>query len=139
MIAAAALVAAAGSASAQQILKADIPFAFRTDGGLLKPGSYDIRIGVGASRYLTLFNNDTLEFAVIAQFSLSDPAKEVATAGVAKLRFQCVESHCTLLDLWTGPARSGPHTSAYVFRTPKLGRDDTVRIAEIRITHLKAD
>ena len=58
MLAAAALVLAAGSAPAQT-LKADVPFTFQAAGVVMTPGTYEIRNGSKMAKFVVLRNTDT--------------------------------------------------------------------------------
>ena len=134
MIAAAALVVAAGSASAQN-LKADIPFTFHAGSALMGPGTYAVNFIKSNSRpYILLWNADTRQSALLAQYTASNPSKEQKAAGVPKLQFECAGARCVLRELW-----QGSDNSAYHFQGPKLGPGEDVHIAEIAMTRVKAD
>jgi hypothetical protein len=128
MFAAAALVAVAGSASAQS-LKAEIPFAFRAGAVLMQPGTYDVVARQGMSSMLfELHNRDTRQSVVLFR----QGTRDVASAGLRKIAFECVGSNCALRELWTGSEASS------LFSSPKNPSGDPVRIAEVPLT-TKAD
>jgi len=132
MFAAAALVAAAGSASAQN-LTAEIPFAFRANNTLMQPGSYEVvRINSSASTMYVLRNRDTAGAVLLAAYSQHEPSKEWVKSAVAKLAFECADNRCALQELWTGGA------AAYRFFAPKMARGELREIAFSRYSN-KAD
>ena len=133
-IAAAAIVAAAGSASAQN-LKADIPFTFRAANTTMLPGSYDVKIErSGGSGYLVLFNADNHKSVILAQYVIGDPSKTWKAEGTPKLGFECAGERCVLREAW--PGYDAP---SYRFRGPKLESGEPTRVAEIAMTRVKAD
>ncbi len=133
MVAAAALAAVAGSASAQT-LKAEIPFNFRVGNSLMAPGTYRVAMLSGAGGPIfTIQNLDTNRSAMLGNYVLTDASKAWKAAGIPKLAFACVESHCSLQEAWSGGARS------YRFQAPKAGRHDDPRLAEISMTRVRAD
>jgi hypothetical protein len=107
MIAAAALVAA-GAASAQTTMKADIPFAFQASGKTLAAGTYDVTLRGGDANTVIIrrYNHD----AVVA---LPIDRKE-GKVETAKMVFVCAHGTCSLSQIWAG---SG---SGLEFKTPKL-------------------
>jgi len=133
MFAATALVAVAGSASAQN-LKAEIPFAFRAGTALLQPGTYDVvtRTAAASTMY-QLRNRDTNESVMVFRQGTRDAAKAWLAAGRPTLAFRCSGTNCALAEVWTGGASSS------FFTAPKSAAGDPVRIAEVRMTAAKAD
>jgi hypothetical protein len=128
MFAAAALVAVAGSASAQ-ILTAEIPFAFRANNVLMQPGSYEVvRVNSSNTVMYSLRNRDTSAAVLLSSYSHYEPSK----AATAKLGFECVDNRCSLRELSTGG------DSAYRFFAPKMARGETREIALSR-NAIKAD
>src|SRR5256885_1219805 len=89
MFAAAVLVAAAGSASAQ-MLKAEIPFAFRAGTALVQPGTYDVvsQVSLGSTMF-RLHNRDTNQSIVLFRNGTRDVVKAWAAAGHPTLAFRC--------------------------------------------------
>jgi hypothetical protein len=134
MIAVAALAVTAGSASAQ-VLRAEIPFAFRAGNTLMAPGAYDLNMAVSPSRtYFLLRNAETRRSVMLANFNVGDVTKSWKAKRLPTLGFECVDARCALRELWTAD-----DSNAYYFRSPKLGRDGDVHVAEIVMTRLKAD
>ena len=123
IFAAAALLAVAGSASAQ-VLKAEIPFAFRASNTLMQPGSYEL-VGIRTSNVVmySLRNVDTHSAVLLSTYVLRDPAKDWVKAGTTRVAFSCSDNRCALSDLWTGGS------SAYGFFAPKRGRGEMREIA----------
>ena len=99
LLAAVALIAA-GSASAQTVLKVEIPFAFRAGDTLMAPGNYRIVVNPAGSPAIRL-HNDSARGSAMLQALLGDAAKDWVKAGVPKLGFECVESNCSLASVWT--------------------------------------
>jgi hypothetical protein len=121
MIAAAAMTIVAGAASAQ-VMKADVPFAFRTGAKVMEAGPYEVSInrtaGVVAIRNWT--HGDSA-------FLLASARLDGGKAGDAKLVFSCKEGDCTLVQAWTGnPA------AAYAFPHAK-DRNSDATLYEIRL------
>jgi hypothetical protein len=132
MIAAAALAAVAGSASAQ-ILKAEIPFTFRVGSVVLAPGSYDVKAPrSGNPHYMVLQNRETHAVAA-AFYTESDVSKTWLARGTPAMRFACAAGPCTLREVWQGSERP-----SLKFIAPKSG-DGELRIAEIRLTRVTGD
>jgi len=132
MFAAAALVAVAGNGSAQ-VLKAEIPFAFRAGSTLMQPGAYQVktdRSGATVRFYVT--NLDTNATSVLGTYALNDPKKAWVKNGLPMLAFDCVEARCALREVWTGDA------SSCRFFGPALG-PGAVQIAEIRMAGSKGE
>ena len=101
-IAAAALMTAAGVASAQT-MEAKIPFAFRTSGKVLAPGTYRVqltRIASGAVLEISQFRSDQQALAV--PYPSGSPAAAWKKAGKAVLSFDCGSSGCSLHSVWMG-------------------------------------
>ncbi len=102
MIAAAALMVAAGSASAQTF-KAEIPMAFRVSNKTMAPGSYDLRLTRGvAGMMLVVYNRTTRSSAALVPSVTADPPKAWRAAGDAKIAFVCSDGACSLRELWDG-------------------------------------
>ena len=133
IIAAAAVAVAAGSASAQ-MLKADIPFTFQVGNATMAPGTYSVSVNGNSSlRYLVLRNVDT-HASALAQYSDGDVSRDWKARGTPMIRFACSGPRCSLLEMWAG--FGGP---ALQFRGPKAAHDGETRIADIRMTSMKAD
>ena len=126
-IAAAALVAVAGAASAQT-LEASVPFAFYANGKVLPAGTYRVTLGgSGANPILTISNRESLQRTLGLAFPNLTPKKSWVDAGNAVLLFRCGSnsSRWALNELWTG-APGGP-----AYSIPNSGKDDYRMTAEI--------
>jgi hypothetical protein len=127
MIAAAALVVAAGAAQAQ-IIKAEVPFSFRVAGTVMPAGEYRVESGsrVGVPTFW-LVNKDTHRSIVTMAYlhnsgqASSDP----------KLIFECLGAQCALVKISSGQGET------YGFSHPGLGRDEPTRAAVIRAVLVK--
>ena len=88
MIAVAALAVTAGSASAQ-VLRAEIPFAFRAGNTLMAPGAYDLNMAVSPSRtYFLLRNAETKRSVMLANFNVGDVTKSWKAKRLPTLGFE---------------------------------------------------
>jgi hypothetical protein len=103
MIAVAAL-AVAGTASAQQSYRAEIPLTFRAGNTTMLPGAYriDTRLSANGSQLIYFSNLDTHQNVIV----LTGPATDAPTAwkekGLPVIEFKCVEDSCTASKLWSG-------------------------------------
>jgi hypothetical protein len=134
MFAAAALTIAAGSATAQ-VLKAEIPFAFRAQSVRMAPGSYTVSVlHLMSSTRFVLSNVDDGRSVILPSAIPGDASKAVQAAGVPRLSFECVGHDCVLRSLWPAIDRT-----AYRFPGPRPAGDDPVSVAEVRLTPLKSE
>ena len=134
MIAAAALAAVAGSASAQT-LKADIPFTFHAGGALLSPGTYQVKMNsTNGAPIFILQNADTGKASMVGEYASGDAPKAWTANGAARLAFECAGSRCVLRSVYQGGDAPAHHLSG-----PKFGPNEEVHTAEVRMTSLKAD
>jgi len=133
LLAAAAVVLAAGTASAET-LKADVPFTFQAAGVTMTPGTYEIRDVSRSAKFVVLRNTDTKN-SVLMVYTSADVSKEVKSRGTPALGFECSGARCAIRELWTGSET----ISSYRFRGPKLAPDGDTRIATIPLTAVKAD
>src|SRR5262249_49158333 len=104
LLAAIAILATAGIASAQTTLKAEIPFAFQAGNTMMAPGSYQIfqySTGVPTVRMRNHSENKT----VLLLPQLGDAPKDWLKFGVPKISFECVDGNCSLAQIWTGSGR----------------------------------
>jgi hypothetical protein len=133
ILAAAALMLAVGTASAQS-MKAEIPFAFRVGNQLMQPGEYHFRLLPSYSGAVVwrLTSDDSNSVRLAVPFARADASKEWLAAGAAKLSFNCADSSCSLNRIWSGEG------DAYVFRTPH-GKNGDSHIAEIIMRPERAD
>jgi hypothetical protein len=133
MLAAAALTVAAGGASAQSMLKAEIPFTFRAQGVLMAPGSYTVTINHGSgSTMFVLYSIEDRRSVAIANYSPGDAPKAWRLSGNPTLGFECAGHNCMLRTLWPADDRT-----AYRLFGPSPTGDEPVRVAEIRLTTAK--
>jgi hypothetical protein len=103
MIAAAAVAAVAGSASAQALYQAEIPLSYRVEGQMMLPGAYEIEVARSAGgTMLRLFNRDTGKSALLQARGTADVAKGWAAGGAPVLEFACTEKACALTKMWDG-------------------------------------
>ncbi len=126
VFAAAALAATASSASAQNLMKAEIPFTFHAGQALMDPGSYDVKLPEGNSTYVTLRNTDTGK-AVMAVFV--NPEETGGKAGLPRLTFACAGARCILRQVWPGGLGRG-----YSIAAPRLARGEAVIAREVMLT-----
>src|SRR5437763_5438874 len=122
MIAAAALVVAAGAAQAQQ-LKAEIPFSFRASGTLMPAGEYRVE-GIRGQNSTSLFKLTNVDShqAILAVPYVSGSSAE----GNATLSFECGGAHCALVQMIPG------NGTAYRFSRPKMDKGEDTHVALIR-------
>ncbi|HUB82202.1 MAG TPA: hypothetical protein VMB03_25575 [Bryobacteraceae bacterium] len=134
-VAAAAFMAAAGVASAQN-MEAKIPFAFRASGKVFAAGTYELRMHSTPTGSKTLViqdargHNDLLTVA----YPNGEPKAAWKSVGNAVLSFRCGVSRCVFTTIWTGG-----HDSVYRLPAPGLGKDEPARTAEIVLHFPKAD
>ena len=135
MIAAAALVVAAGSASAQTF-RAEIPMAFRVSNKTMAPGSYDFRVTKGAvGQMLVISNRETNSSAALVTAVRADPPKAWRAAGAAMIAFSCTAGTCSLRKLW-----DGSDASTFEFPAPKAASRDlaSARTEIVTLSMIKA-
>jgi hypothetical protein len=135
MIAAATLVVAAGSASAQG-LKAEIPFPFRAGGVVMAAGAYRVKVDTLRSGHpvFQIRSAGGGRSVLLVGATQRDPKKEWVAGGEAVLAFECGTGRCSLAEVWAGPGRS-----SYTTPRPKLGRDELTRTAVVVIRSEKGD
>lgn len=135
MIAATALVVAAGTVSAQTY-KAEIPMAFRAAGKLMTPGSYEIRLSQNSATEVVYVRNTEANSAVVLLAQVkTDAPKAWRQAGDPKLAFACTGSECSLRRMW-----NGSDTFAYDFPSPRksAGNLAAVRLETVTLSMIKA-
>jgi hypothetical protein len=134
MLAAIALAAASGVASAQQ-LKAEIPFSFRAQGTLVPAGPYTVTkyITGGGPKFL-LRNAASGDSILLTNAIPGDPNKAWESSGAAVLEFECGDSGCALNRLWS---RGGP--PAYRFSHPNAVKGERTHLAVIRLAVSKTN
>jgi hypothetical protein len=133
-IAAATLVVAAGSASAQ-VLKAEIPFTFRAGSVVLAAGTYQVSADHknGQPMYRLWSETDHKSILLVAG-AARDPQQAWVANGHPVLSFECGVSHCALAGIW-----AGSETPAYTFPRHKLGRDEPTRTAVVLMRPSKGE
>ena len=128
--AAAALIMTAGTASAQSLMKAEVPFAFSVGNKVVEPGTY--RIGF-ASRMtsnviLRVDNVDTKSTHMMLPQASSGPSAKWLAGGAPRLAFDCSTGACALKQVWFGDGYP-----AYQLNSPKAHGGE-MRLTEIVMT-----
>ena len=126
LFAAVALVAAAGTISAQTRLTAEVPFAFRVNGTLMAPGSYTI--GNTSNNILKLRNESEHKTAVVLGH-VGDASREWQKAGVPKIGFECYDGECSLVKVWTGDGRDEMRLPAHRLAMRNNARLEIITVA----------
>jgi hypothetical protein len=133
-IAAAALVAAAGAASAQPqtTMTAQIPFEFRAGNQVMAPGTYRVdSLNIGSSiEIFRLVDVNLRRSIVVLPQAKVDPEKGSAE-GRPNLVFACIDGRCVLAELW-----AGTESYAYTFHRPKPGKNED---AYLRVIPMQRD
>jgi hypothetical protein len=124
MIAAAALVVAAGAAQAQSI-KAEVPFSFRAVGTVMPAGEYWVTVknSTGGTPILSVTNRDTHRSIMAMPYPASS---RVPANHDVSLTFECSGASCALVKVAPGTGHS------YQLRSPKFGGNEDTRVAVIR-------
>jgi hypothetical protein len=126
----AACAIAAGTAAAQNY-EAEIPFAFRAGTTMMAPGRYHVWIdSTTTSRVIRLLNEDSRQTMVLLPAAIGAASDDT---GRLQLRFHCDGGRCSLAAMSVGGS-----AGAYTFHAPRLGRDDTARVADIALKPVKA-
>jgi hypothetical protein len=136
MIAAAALVVAAGAASAQT-MEAKIPFAFHVGKRIMEPGTYQVgNLDSDISAPIFRLRNARAHQVVIRMAQAPvDPEKAWTADGNPKLAFACGSGRCDLAEVWAGPSCR----YAYTFPRPKLGKDYEAHLTVIPMQRDKSE
>ncbi len=134
MIAAAALVVAAGSASAQ-VFTAEVPIAFQAGGKTMAPGTYDVKLTYGAASQMIVFynHNDKSSVALLPGVA-GDAPKTWLERRLPTIAFECVAGTCSLRKLWNG-------SDSFAFQFPgrknagdlTAHRSDLVTLSMVRV------
>ena len=132
--AAAALFVTVGIASAQDVLKAEVPFAFHVGSKVMEPGTIRVRaLGGATGNFAILVNNYAANRSyIIMPKEVGDAPKSWMASGVPKLGFDCRTGACVLARFWTG------HGNAYGFYGPKTKGGETM-LTEIVMKPDKAE
>lgn len=128
MIVAAAVAAAAGTASAQSMI-VKVPFSFSVEKSEMPAGNYTVtRLHQsGGQPIFNLRNTDTNRARLIVPLVAVDTGAKAY--GDTKLVFRCLEGDCRLAQIWTGSL-----AGAYQLAPPKGGWDGRIRV-EIKSTN----
>jgi hypothetical protein len=130
----AAALGVAGIASAQTMLKADIPFAFRVGEKTMAPGTYLVSNVAGATDALyKLYNRDEKEGVVVMSAGRHDVARAWKNDELPRLAFACGETRCSLVEIWNGHSRESA-----TFR-PAKAHGENIRTAVVTARPVKAD
>ncbi len=133
MIAAAAVAAAAGSASAQTYV-AEIPLSFHVQNKLMVPGTYRVHIArAGSAEVLELYNTDVRTTGILLAVRKADAPKAWRDTGRPVVSFECNGGVCALNGLWDGTSEI-----AYSFPSLKLPSGDK-RMSQVNVPLTKAD
>ena len=126
MTAAAVLMIGAGVASAQDAMKAEIPFAFSVGGQVTEPGNYQVRMvpGSSATKILGLYNATTHRTYMVAAMVQSDAPNNWKATGAPRAAFDCSTGACSLRKVWFGEG------NAYEFHGPKT-KSGEMQLTEI--------
>ncbi len=130
MIAAATLMVAAGSASAQT-LTAQIPFPFRAGSKVMAAGNYSVHVTQFGS--VPVFRIAGADNVLLLGGPANDADKQWRKVGQPVLSFQCGARMCDLAAIWTGGT-----DPAYKF-TYKSKGDDPVHTALVVMKNDKGD
>ncbi len=133
MIAAAALAAAAGSASAQTYV-AEIPLSFHVQNKLMGPGTYRFHVARAAStEVVEIYNSDTHTAGMLLPLRKGDAPKTWRDTGKPVVSFECNGGVCALNGLWDGTSEA-----AYGFPGLKLPPGEA-RTAQVTVPLVRAD
>ena len=127
--AAAVLIATAAVASAQNTLKAEVPFAFHVGSNVMEPGTIRLQVmsRQTGNQALVVSNSDTKRSYVVLPKATGDAPKNWIASGVPKLAFDCSSGTCILAKAWNGEGY------AYEFYRPKTKSGETL-LTEIVMT-----
>lgn len=96
---AAAALSLGTAAYGQNILKANVPFAFHSPAGTTSAGQYTVRVENAGSGYLAQIRDRATGHASV---SLTNRLDYKAGADIApRLVFRCTETSCQLSEIWT--------------------------------------
>jgi hypothetical protein len=120
--AAAALFVTVGVASAQNVLKAEVPFAFHVGSKVMEPGTIRVQMmsGTGASIAILVNNYAAKRSYIVLPREVGDAPKSWLASGQAKLGFDCSTGTCVLARIWNG------YGNSYVFYGPKTKAGETI-------------
>ena len=132
--AAAALIVTAGVASAQNGLKAEVPFAFHVGSKVMEPGTIYLRMlsGINGGRAILVNNYAARRSYIVLPKLVGDAPRSWVASGDPKLGFDCSTGACVLAQFWTGQGY------AYSLHGPKTKAGETM-LTEIVMKPDKAD
>jgi hypothetical protein len=127
--AAAVLIMTAGVASAQNTLKAEVPFAFHVGSHVMEPGTIRVQVMNRNSgiHVLVVNNYDARRSYFVLPMAMGDAPKSWVASGEPKLGFDCSSGTCILARAWNGEGH------AYEFYRPKTKSGETM-LTEIVMT-----
>jgi hypothetical protein len=130
----AALIVTAGVASAQNVLKAEVPFAFHVGSKVVEPGTIHVGMlsGINGGRAILVNNYAARRSYIVLPKLVGDAPKSWVASGEPKLGFDCSMGVCVLAQFWTGQGY------AYSFHGPKTKAGETM-LTEIVMKPDKAD
>ncbi len=132
ILAAAISLAASTTASAQGLLKADIPFAFEVSGTVMPPGTYLVKSYEAESRF-QLSNLDKRRSVLALPVGGTDAPKAWRVADQPKLEFVSSGSGYVLSRIWTDNG-----APAKFFAAPKKHAEEPTRIATVPLYSARA-
>ena len=132
--AAAAMIVTAGVASAQNGLKAEVPFAFHVGSKVMEPGTIHVRMlsGTNGGHAMIVNNYAAKRSYIVLPKQVGDAPKSWVASGEAKLGFDCSSGACVLAKVWSGQG------NAYDFHGPKTKSGETM-LTEIVMKSDKGD
>ena len=114
MTAAAVLMVTAGVASAQNTMKAEVPFAFSVGNKMIDAGTIRVRFSSDNVKLLIVNNYATRQTYIALPKVVGDAPKSWVASGQAKLAFDCSTGTCALTRAWRGEGSAidlyGPRT-----------------------------
>ncbi len=133
LLAVAALVAAAGIASAQT-MKADVPFSFQVGGKTFASGLYRVQLS-GDRVVIAILAEKSNRGMLTTTYPGGDPKASWRASGQPVLSFRCSGGECALTSVWMGV----PGDPALGIPAPSLRKDAPVTTAEVVLHPVKGD
>jgi hypothetical protein len=120
--AAAVLIATTGVASAQNRLKAEVPFAFHVGSNVMEPGTIRVRVVSRNTAYSALIvnNYDSKRSYIVLPKSVSDAPEELEAERGAEAGLRLQPPACVLAKAWND------EVCAYEFSRPKTKSGETL-------------
>ncbi len=131
MLTAAVMTLSAAAAYGQSGIGANIPFAFRTIGGVQAPGNYTIvSINSDSARVLQARNLDNHKSTLLAFGVPTGNSNDQR----ARLVFRCGdESGCALTQVWMGDGQG------YAYATPRPKPSELEHVAVVYLDHKQSE